>query len=155
MIRFPKTAFEALQQHALKTFPEECGGLLLGFLHESPDCTTFVVAEVLRLENVRLESRHNRIEIDPLDYVKAERLALKKGLGIWGFYHSHPNAPAIPSEFDRQHFPFTNWWYPIVSVSSELGTVVRCWRLSDSREAFLEEAIDILDADAVPIATSS
>ncbi|PIO48634.1 MAG: hypothetical protein CMR00_03935 [[Chlorobium] sp. 445] len=142
MIRISDSTLSMMVAHAQSTFPEECGGLLLGTLSEHSGKLVLSVVEALRLENVRLESRHNRIEINPLDYAKAERYAMKKHLGVWGFYHSHPNADAIPSEFDRQHFPFTNWWYPIVSVKG-LGNVhVRCWKLSEARDRFTEEAIE-------------
>ncbi|MCS7013516.1 MAG: M67 family metallopeptidase [Chloroherpetonaceae bacterium] len=153
MLQLSRTTLEAMQQHAVDTFPEECGGLLLGYLLEDARNITLVVTEILPLPNVRLEARHNRIEIDPLDYVKAERLALKKGLGVWGFYHSHPNAPAIPSEFDRLHFPFTNWWYPIVSVTATRQPEVRCWKLSPTRDSFSEEIIRL--SDTCPTASTA
>lgn len=144
MMRISAATLATIIAHAESAFPEECGGLLLGTLSHSSGEDVLTVAEALRLDNVRLESRHNRIEINPLDYAKAERYAMKKHLGVWGFYHSHPNAEAIPSEFDRQHFPFTNWWYPIVSVKGLGNVQVRCWKLSEARDAFSEEAIESL-----------
>jgi proteasome lid subunit RPN8/RPN11 len=144
MIRLSSANLSAMITHAQETFPEECGGLLLGTVSELSGETLLNVAEILRLDNVRLESRHNRIEIHPLHYAKAERYAMQKNLGIWGFYHSHPHAEPIPSEFDRQHFPFVNWWYPIVSIKGSSEVSVRCWKLSATRDSFSEELIDAL-----------
>jgi len=120
-------------------YPEETGGLLLGNINDSQ----LVVEKVLPLSNIRPNSRHNRIEIDPLDYAKAERVAMSEKMGVWGFYHSHPDADAIPSEFDRQHFPFTQWWYPIISIKKGEFSDFRCWKLNDSREDFSELSLHI------------
>lgn len=120
-------------------YPEETGGLLLGKIVDGK----LEVDMVLPLANIREDSRHNRIELNPLDYAKAERIAAKHDLGVWGFYHSHPDADAVPSEYDRTHFPFVEWWYPIVSVRKGMFTELRCWLLHESRESFDEITIEI------------
>jgi proteasome lid subunit RPN8/RPN11 len=125
---------EKITAQATAAYPEECGGLLIGKVERGE----LVVAAVVPLKNVREDSRHNRIEIDPLAYAKADREATKQGFGVWGFYHSHPNAKAVPSEFDRTHFPFTNWWYPIVEVRNGKAAEIRCWQLSEDRSTFAE-----------------
>ncbi len=145
VIRFTQPLFDIMTNQAEIAFPEECGGLLLGTVTDG----TLNVKEVMPLANVKLESRHNRIEIHPLDYAKAEKFAVKQNIGVWGFYHSHPNADAVPSEFDRVNFPFTNWWYPIVSVKPNLKPEVRCWKLMDSREHFIELVVEIVSSKAV------
>ena len=96
---------KTIREHGARTFPEECGGLLLGVIEND----VRVIREVLPLENIRKDSRHNRVEISPLDYAKAEREAAKRDLGVWGYYHSHPNHPAVPSGFDLDHAPFIEW----------------------------------------------
>jgi len=121
-------------------YPEEAGGLLLGNVLDDVLC----VEMVLPLINMRKESRHNRIELNPLDYAKAERTAAKHGLGVWGFYHTHPDTNAIPSEYDREHFPFTEWWYPILSVRKGKFSEIKCWKLAASREDFVECDIEII-----------
>lgn len=139
-MKIDKSLLLVMTNQAQGIYPEECGGLLLGMLIDGD----FEVKKVLPLENIRLESRHNRIEINPLDYAKAERQALKEGLGVWGFYHSHPNAEAIPSEFDRTHFPYTNWWYPIIAVKEDKSIKeIRCWKLAETRDTFDELHIEI------------
>jgi len=128
-----------IRQHGERTFPEECGGLLLGTL----DGDTRVVHEVWPLENVRQDSRHNRVELSPLDYAKAEREAAKRDLGVWGYYHSHPNHPAIPSGFDLEHAPFTEWSYLIVSVRDGAAQEVRAWTVREDRSQFDEEELQV------------
>ncbi len=128
---------QAIRAHGERTFPEECGGLLLGMVEDD----VYVIAEVLPLENIRKDSRHNRVELNPLDYMKAEREAAKRGLGVWGYYHSHPDHPAVPSGFDLEHAPFTEWSYLIVSVRAGRAEEVRAWTVRADRSQFDEEEI--------------
>ncbi len=134
---------DEIRQHGERTYPEECGGLLLGLLEGE----TRVIKETLPLENIRKDSRHNRVEISPLDYMKAEREATKKGLGVWGYYHSHPNHPAIPSGFDLDHAPFIEWSYLIVSVRDGAAQEIRAWTVREDRSQFDEEEIEMNHGD--------
>lgn len=127
----------AIKAHGERTFPEECGGLLLGVVEDGAR----VIRDVLPLENIRKDSRHNRVELDPLDYARAEREAAKRGLGVWGYYHSHPDHPAVPSGFDLDHAPFVEWSYLIVSVQGGKAAEVRAWTVRDDRSRFDEEEI--------------
>lgn len=126
---------EQIKQHGERAYPEECGGLLLGAMEDG----VRVIREVLPLENVRQDSRHNRVELSPLDYARAEREASKRGLGVWGYYHSHPNHPAVPSGFDLEHAPFIEWSYLIVSVRDGKAKEVRAWTVREDRSQFDEE----------------
>lgn len=128
---------KTIREHGERTFPEECGGLLLGVIEND----VRVIREVLPLENIRKDSRHNRVEISPLDYAKAEREAAKRDLGVWGYYHSHPNHPAVPSGFDLDHAPFIEWSYVIVSVRDGKAEEVRAWTVREDRSQFDEEKI--------------
>lgn len=127
----------AIRKHGEASFPEECGGLLLGIEKEGRK----LISEVLQLENIRKDSRHNRVELSPLDYMKAEREAAKLGLGVWGYYHSHPDHPAVPSGFDLDHAPFVEWSYLIVSVRSGRGEEIRAWKLKEDRSGFEEDIL--------------
>lgn len=126
---------EQIKQHGERAYPEECGGLLLGAMEDG----VRVIREVLPLENVRQDSRHNRVELSPLDYARAEREASKRGLGVWGYYHSHPNHPAVPSGFDLEHAPFIEWSYLIVAVREGRAEEVRAWTVREDRSQFDEE----------------
>ena len=138
-VKLTNEHLKQIRQHGEQTFPEECGGLLLGVLEGE----TRVIRETLPLENVRKDSRHNRVEISPLAYAKAEREAAKKGLGVWGYYHSHPDHPAIPSGFDLDHAPFIEWSYLIVSVREGTAQEIRAWTVREDRSQFDEEDIEI------------
>jgi proteasome lid subunit RPN8/RPN11 len=126
---------DTISSHGERAYPEECGGLLLGVVEEG----ALSVRAVLPLENIRKDSRHNRIELDPRDYARAEREAAKRGLGVWGYYHSHPDHPAVPSGFDLEHAPFTEWSYLIVSISAGKAGDLRAWSLRGDRSQFDEE----------------
>ncbi|MEK7833827.1 MAG: M67 family metallopeptidase [Acidobacteriota bacterium] len=139
-VQLSSSHVETIKQHGEHTFPEECGGLLLGVIENGAR----VIREVLPLENIRKDSRHNRVEISPLDYAKAEREAAKRDLGVWGYYHSHPNHPAVPSGFDLEHAPFIEWSYLIVSVRDGKAEEVRAWTVREDRSQFDEEEISFV-----------
>jgi proteasome lid subunit RPN8/RPN11 len=136
-VKLSQDHLDAIRAHGERAFPEECGGLLLGVVENG----VRVIREVLPLENIRKDSRHNRVELDPLDYARAEREAAKRDLGVWGYYHSHPDHPAVPSGFDLDHAPFTEWSYLIVSVRSGKAADVRAWTVREDRSQFDEEEI--------------
>ena len=136
-IKLTNQHLNEIRQHGERTYPEECGGLLLGVL----DGEIRVIKEMLPLENIRKDSRHNRVELSGLDIKRAEGEATKRGLGVWGYYHSHPDHPAQPSEFDREHAAWTEWSYLIVSVHTKKAQDVRAWLLREDRSQFDEEEI--------------
>ena len=124
-------------QHAAASYPDECCGVLIG--RASGDST--VVERVLSVGNEREDSRHNRYVISPETLLAAQKEARALGLDVVGYYHSHPDHPAAPSEFDREHaWPGVS--YLIVSVEKGRVAAARSWRLCDDRERFEEEPID-------------
>jgi proteasome lid subunit RPN8/RPN11 len=127
-----------MQEHGQQTYPEECGGLLLG---EMTEPGVRLVTSVLPLENHREEMRERRVELSPLDYARAERQAARQGLGVWGFYHSHPDHPAVPSQYDLDHAAFLDWSYTIIPVAGGQARTARSWVLREDRSAFTEEEI--------------
>jgi proteasome lid subunit RPN8/RPN11 len=128
---------DQIRRHGAQTYPEECGGLLLGSLQDG----VRIVQEVFPMENVRPDSRGNRVQLDPLAYARAEREAGRRGLGVWGYYHSHPDHPAVPSGYDLDHAPFTEWSYLIVAVRQGRAEEIRAWTVRDDRSQFDEEEI--------------
>ncbi len=106
-IQVSEGCLDSIREHGEASYPEECGGLLLGVFEDG----VRVIREIARLDNVREDSRHNRVALDPLAYARAEREATRRGLGVWGYYHSHPDHPAIPSQYDLEHAPFIEWSY--------------------------------------------
>ena len=128
---------QTLGRHASMSYPEECCGVLIG---RSSDDTT-VVERVLSVGNERQDSRHNRFLISPETVLAAHKEARALGLDVVGYYHSHPDHPARPSEFDREHaWPGVS--YLIVSVEKGSVADARSWRLADDRGKFDEEKIE-------------
>ena len=99
------------------------------------------------LQNRRDDSPRNRFEVTPEDVRLAEKTASEKTLDLIGWYHSHPDAPARPSEYDREHA----WpWYSYIIVSVHAGAAmeITSWRLKDDRSAYVEESIATVQANA-------
>jgi proteasome lid subunit RPN8/RPN11 len=131
-VRLGSGVLEAIEQHARDTYPHECCGALIGRGDE--------VRTAFPLPNTTEEGPRRRFLVRPSDYQQAERAAGDAQLELLGFYHSHPDHPARPSQYDLDHaWPFFS--YLIVSVDSGAPVDVRSWRLRDDRSAFDEEAI--------------
>ena len=124
--------------HAKKSFPEECCGFLFGTEDES---NTRTFSEIMIVDNVKDENRKRRFEIDPLDYLKAEKEADRLGLKLLSIYHTHPNHPARPSEHDRvQAVPFFS--YIIMSVTENDVVDITSWQLNNEKQ-FYKENLEI------------
>lgn len=130
----------AIEKHGEETFPNECCGFILGKLNGA-DRT---VAELLRVANDReAEEQYHRFLITPDDSFRADRAARKKGLDVIGCYHSHPNAPARPSQYDVDHAAFTAFSHIIVSIRDGKAADMTSWLLKEDRSAFDPEEIRI------------
>ena len=84
--------------------------------------------------------RYHRFSISPQQLMKAEKDASAEARLVLGFYHSHPNAPARPSEYDRQHaWPFYS--YVIVAIANRQPVDMTCWVLDEQTETFRRQEI--------------
>ena len=137
MIGISETVIEQIKRHAERDYPHECGGMLVGRFSENGAKEVF---ETFLLENAREDSRHNRVLILPKDVLKAERYAREKRLDVVGYYHSHPNAPAVPSQYDLDH-ALPVWSYVIASVLEGETVEVRSWEMEEDRSRFNEESM--------------
>ena len=128
----------ALQQHVEGTYPYEGGGWLIGRVGDGGGKE---VMEIKPIANQReLEDQHNRILITDQLYRQGEAYADSQNLLLVGFFHSHPDHPARPSEFDRDHA--LPWWsYLIISVQQGKSAEVLSWELRDDRSGFAGETI--------------
>jgi proteasome lid subunit RPN8/RPN11 len=121
------------------TFPNEGGGFLLGTV--SGDAVT--IADITQVENVfETEEQYHRYAMTPKDWMRLEDEADARGLSLVGYYHSHPNSPAIPSVYDRDH-ALPNFVYIITSVMDGKAAEMRVWRLRPDRAQFDEEILNI------------
>lgn len=142
MIRIESRLLDDIKRHAEQQYPRECCGLLIGRIEE--DGRTRVVAETYPVSNAWGESDtlHRRMLITPQDYMRAERQFAGQGLGVVGNYHSHPDHPAVPSEFDLEHLaPWPTMSCIVVSVRERRAIDLRCWELEANRSRFNEEEI--------------
>jgi proteasome lid subunit RPN8/RPN11 len=127
---------ESIRAHGAETYPHECCGALFG--RDGSEEKPREITDVFRLVNQRDDSPENRFSVSTKDVVAAEREADARGLSVVGWYHSHPDHPARPSEFDREHA----WpWYSYIIVSVQKGRAqeMRSWQLREDRAAYVEE----------------
>lgn len=130
----------AIEAHGESTYPNEGAGFLLGRVNGGDE---LIIERVLPVANQReAEAQHNRYELSPLDFMRAEREAAAAGLELVGVFHSHPDHPARPSEFDREH-AWPAFAYLITSVQDGLATITRSWQLRDDRSAFDEDTVSV------------
>ncbi len=137
----------ALQQQIFRemetAYPNEGGGFLLG----SADVEAITVMDMVQVENqFETEERYHRYAMMPLDWAKLEDEADARDLTLVGYYHSHPDHPAIPSVFDRDH-ALPNFTYIITSVEKANAVDMRVWRLRPDRDQF-DAATLIIEQDS-------
>ncbi|XWX04525.1 M67 family metallopeptidase [Aggregatilineales bacterium SYSU G02658] len=121
------------------TFPNEGGGFLIGEQREAD----VYVYEVIAVDNVfPTEEQYHRYAMTPQNWSEMEDRADALGFSLIGYYHSHPNSPAIPSEFDRVH-ALPNFTYLITSVIDGRAAEQRVWFLKADRSAFDEATLHI------------
>ena len=127
---------KGIREHGATGYPHEACGAILGL--EAGAARE--VRALFPLVNRRDDSPRNRFSVDAGDVRAAERAAAERGLELIGWYHSHPDHPAQPSEYDREHaWPWYS--YVIVSVAAGQPREITSWRLADDRSRFLAEPI--------------
>lgn len=128
-----------IERHGERDYPGECCGALIGRF-EGADR---IVEHLHEFANVHEDGPARRFRIDPLEMYKVERAQRDRGRTIVGFYHSHPDHPAKPSEYD-----LANAWpiysYVIVSVTSAKAAEMKSWVLLEDRSGYEAEAIEII-----------
>jgi proteasome lid subunit RPN8/RPN11 len=148
-LRIDTPAAARIAGHCLAEYPREACGLLIGVDQPGDAGSTLVrvVQDAIPSENVWADAdeHHRRFTIDPSQQLAVERSLEGTGRAVVGFYHSHPDHPAVPSAFDTEAaWPF--YTYVIASVCRDSATL-RAWRLDDSAGAFVEQRIEHASAD--------
>ena len=139
MISIKEEQRKSIEAHGEKTYPFECGGMLIGRFEADGKK---IVTETFPLENSSEEDQKNRVLILPKDVLKAERYARSLSLDVIGYYHSHPEDAAVPSQYDLDH-ALPVWSYIIVSVLQGKAVDIRSWQMEDDRSKFNEEELNI------------
>jgi proteasome lid subunit RPN8/RPN11 len=120
---------DAIRRHGQETYPHECCGALVGADRR--------VVDVVQLPNTTEEGPRRRFLVRPSDYRLAERRASEGGAELLGFYHSHPDHPARPSQYDLDH-AWPTFAYIIVAVANGRAADMTVWFLKDDRSTFEE-----------------
>ena len=146
--------WERIREHGAQAYPNECCGVLLGKEQDGRK----MILEVLPLQNAWEDSEinpyevkpedstRNRFLIEPKDYLRIDREARGKGMDIIGFYHSHPDHPARPSEFDRKH-ALRGFTYVILAVEKGVPRQITAWSLNEDQTQFVPEEMTISDGE--------
>jgi proteasome lid subunit RPN8/RPN11 len=139
MLRIDEPIAAAIRAHGAAAYPHECCGALLGVDGGGGR----EVGALLALANQHESSPGNRFIITAADVRRAEQAARARGLEVIGWYHSHPDHPPLPSEFDRQHaWPWYS--YIIVGVAQGAAGAIASWRLTSDRLRFTPEPLEVI-----------
>jgi proteasome lid subunit RPN8/RPN11 len=130
-----------IQQEGCQAYPNECCGAMLGKDVVEGEETRRTVQRLEPLRNAFVDSEQfHRFSLDARDLMRLEKMAGEAGLYVLGFYHSHPDHPARPSEYDRQHaWPFYS--YVIVAIEKRKPVDLTSWQLDEATEQFRKEEI--------------
>ncbi len=138
-LKIPANLMAEIHAHAEAHYPEEAVGLLLGAV----DQQTRQVRTVLPLSN-QFESgqRERRYLIEAKEMLDAELLADQLGQQILGIFHSHPDHPPQPSQFDvEMAVPW--YFYLIVGVRGGRAKISRAWMLKEDHEQMSELTLEL------------
>ncbi len=136
LIKIKEQDIEKIKEHVKEAYPHECCGLLAGKgFGEEKD-----VFETHRLRNLNSERANDRYEVDPKEYMEVDRDTASRKLSIIGIYHSHPDHPSKPSEFDAGR-AWEGYSYLIIAVAKGEEFELKSWVFNDSTKTFTEEEI--------------
>jgi proteasome lid subunit RPN8/RPN11 len=137
MITIGEKQLTEIREHGVRDYPYECCGLLLGRFA----ATGKIVSETYPISNAREESaKRNRFLITPEELLKGESYARTNDLEVVGFYHSHPDSPAVPSQYDLEH-AWPTYSYIIVSTKADSANDLFSWEQEPDRSRFNQEEI--------------
>jgi|TARA_B100001146_G_C16082130_1_gene391149 proteasome lid subunit RPN8/RPN11 len=123
-----------IRRHGRESYPEECCGALIG--------RDGSVVEAMRLQNLMGEEARRHFLVGPVDYQVAEKRAIEMGGKLMGFYHSHPDHPARPSQNDLEQ-AWPTFLYVILAVQNGKPGTMTSWRLREDRSAFEEQTVAV------------
>lgn len=132
MIKIPKALLDEIKAHGERTFPNECCGIVFGTIDEvgaDGNASVKTAAELRPIENEFEDGeQYHRFLITEQQMLSAELYARKQGLDIVGIYHSHPDCPSVPSEYDRTH-AVPLWSFLITSIMGGKAADLQNWTL--------------------------
>ena len=123
-----------IRRHGRDSYPEESCGALIG--------RDGFVVEAMRLPNLMGEEARQHFLVGAVEYQVAEKRATEMGGELIGFYHSHPDHPARPSQTDLDQ-AWPTFSYVILAVQNGEPGTMTSWRLREDRSAFDEQAVSV------------
>jgi proteasome lid subunit RPN8/RPN11 len=138
-IVLPRTIAEQIESEGVAAYPNECCGILIG----RDTGGQRVVERIVPMKNVfDPGEQYHRFTIDPMALARADESAAAEGRAVLGFYHSHPDHPAQPSEYDRTHVPPWDYYsHVIVAIEKAKPAAMTCWVFNEQTEQFQEQPI--------------
>jgi proteasome lid subunit RPN8/RPN11 len=138
MIQLSEQQLSQIRRHGERDYPFECCGLMLGRFEVDG---RKIVLEIYPISNAREEeAKRNRFLIRPEELMRGEKYAREKGLDVVGFYHSHPDDRAVPSQYDLEH-AWPTYSYVVVAVEQSGAGDLRSWEMEADRSRFVEEEV--------------
>lgn len=142
-LTIPARVMEEIHQHGAKLYPEEGAGLILGSIKGDNREARRILPMPNHFES---NERGHRYQLDPREILQAEELADQLGLNVIGVFHSHPDHPPTPSQYDLEWA--VPWFvYLITSVEGGAASKSQVWRMSEDHSHMVEEGLDILEGD--------
>ena len=135
----PAELYNTIEREGTTAYPNECCGIIYG--RDVIDAGVVRRRVVERIEPVKNEfesgEQYHRFLITPQTLMKAEKTASEQGLLVLGFYHSHPDHPAAPSEYDRTHVPPWSFYsHIIVAIEKARPAAMTAWYMDENTEQF-------------------
>ena len=140
VIIIPKTYLFEMQRHGAEAYPLECCGGILGKIHFENK----YVQKVIRLDNASSENKHRRFAVTAEDYKNLEAYSKESNLQLIGFYHTHPDHPAFPSETDLQN-AWPMFSYIIISIQSKEPAQTNSFLLNLDTNTFEPEPLQTVE----------
>lgn len=131
-VELPKRLQQRIFQQMEASYPNEGGGFLLG----TQNGESVTIRDIIQIENVFApQEQYHRYTMTPQDWIRLEDQADERGLALLGYYHSHPDSPAVPSIYDRDH-AWPQFTYIITRVQEGKAVDMQVWRLRTDRTQF-------------------
>ncbi len=140
MVKIVKSAYDGMIKHAESGYPNEVCGVLIGKYGE--------ITDFKECRNLNQERARDRYELDPLSFKEADDWARANGMEVVGIYHSHPDHPSRPSEFDRER-AWPDWKYIIFSIHTAKYNDARAWIIKEFDGHFVEEKMELIEVRIV------
>ncbi len=138
MLCMKPEVYDMMLRHVRESYPDECCGLLLG----KSGTGNNEALEIYRALNLNKERAKDRYELNPADFLKADRHSQGNNMQIVGIYHSHPDHPARPSAVDTER-AWEGYSYVIVGVEGGKNCEANSFVLNNETKQFEQEELII------------